>query len=178
LRSTLLVGLASVAIAAGCDKVSKLAGQATEQAQQVVSNAVEEIKQTAGAAGSVELQLEQPVTAKCCYASLLKVNGRPTVLQVASYSDPSGESFPSFFLRATTEQSDLAALVGSAIPAEVYVQAEADGPIWHSTADQPAQIVIRSAAADEFAADLQGVLVNSGSGATREVTGKLSGSLK
>jgi hypothetical protein len=173
----LIAGVLAAA-AAGCDKVSKLAGEATQQAQQAVSNAVEDVKQSAGAAGSVELQLDAPVTAKGCYASLLQVSGRPTVLQVASYRDPSGESFPSFFLRAQTDQAEPAALVGLAIPAEVYVQAEANGPIWHTTADQPAQIVVRSLAADGFAADVQGVLVNSGTGATQPVTGKLSGSLK
>ena len=170
--------LMAIAAAGGCDKVSELAGDAKQKAQQAVSNTIEEVKQTAGAAGSVELQLGGPVTAKGCYASLLRVSGRPTVLQVASYSDPSGETFPSFFLRALTEQSEATALVGSAIPADVYVQAEAGGPIWHNTVEQPAQIVIRSLEAEGFAADLQGVLVNSGTGASQNVTGKLSGSLK
>ncbi len=56
------------------------------------------------------------------------------------------------------------------------MQTEAGGPIWHTMADGPAQIVIRSVAADGFAADLQGVFVNSATGASQAVTGKLSGS--
>jgi hypothetical protein len=170
-RAIRLIALAVSVAAAGCDKVSQL----TEQAQQVVSNTVEDIKPESS---SVELQIERPVTAKGCYASLLRVGGRPAVLQVASYRDPSHESFPSFFLRAQTEQTEPGALVGAVIPAEVYVQPEADGPIWHTAADQPAQIVVRGAAADGFAADLQGVFVNSATGASQSVTGKLNGSLK
>ena len=38
--------------------------------------------------------------------------------------------------------------------------------------------MIRSATADDFAADLQGVFVDSGTGERQEATGKLNGSLK
>ncbi len=106
----------------------------------------------AGAAGSVELQIGGPVTAKGCYASLLRVSGRPTVLQVASYRDPSGETFPSFFLRALAERSGSRPhWLGRAIPAEAYVSRRR--PMARSGTppiDQPAQIVIRSLAADGF----------------------------
>ncbi len=186
-QSILLIAVAAAAIAAGCDKISELAGEAKQQAQQVtqqaqqqvkqvVSNTVEDVKQSTGAAGTVELQLAGPVTANGCYASLLQVSGRPAILQVASYNDSTNESFPSFFLRAQTDQTEPGGLIGAPmIAAEVYVQAAAGGPIWHVTAGQPAQIVVRSAGPGGFTADLQGEFINSDTGVTQQVTGTMNG---
>jgi len=174
-----VAGLASLG-SIGCDKVSELAGEA----KQAVSTSVEQVKQTAeqvkqaaGVVGSVELQLDHPVSAKSCYVHLIRLNGRPTVLQVSSYQDAGAESFPSFFLRAEPQQADPAALAGARIAAEVFVQETPEGPVWHTTVAAPAQIAITSATADSLNADLQGLLVNSDTGATKEMTGKLSGSL-
>ena len=170
--------LATLAAAAGCDAIAKLGDEAKQQVQQTVVHTIDDVKQTVGTAGSVELDVGGPVATRGCYANWLRFSGRPTVLQVASYVDPTNESFPSFFLRGQTDSAEPSALIGAALDVEAYLQREADGPIWHTTAEQPAQIVIRSASAEGFAADLQGVLVNSATGESQNVTGKLSGKLQ
>jgi hypothetical protein len=158
----------------GCDKAAQLAGEA----KQAVSTGVEQAKQTAGIVGSVELQLDHPVSVKSCYAHLIRLTGWPTVLNITSYQDSGAESFPSFLLRAEPQLADPAALVGARIAAEVYLQESPAGPVWHTTEAAPAQIAITSATADSLSADLEGLLVNSDTGTTRQFTGKLSGSLK
>ncbi len=170
--------LAAVVAAGGCDYISKLSSQVEKEAQQVVAHTVEEVKQQVGTAGSIELDLGGPVATKGCYARLLPISGRPTILQVTSYADADSESYPSFFLRAEAPSAEPGALVGVSLPVEMYLQSEADGAIWHSKPDEPAQIVVRSAAADDFAADLQGVLVNTATGAQLNVTGKMKGTLR
>ncbi len=170
-RALRLIAMAVSAAAAGCDKVSQL----TEQAQQVVSNTVEDIKPESS---SVELQIELPADGK----RLLRKSAagqRPAGSSASGQLPRSEPRVLSEFLPASPGRTNRAgALVGAVIQAEVYVQPEADGPIWHTRPDQPAQIVVRSVAADGFAADLQGVFVHSATGASQSVTGKLNGSLK
>lgn len=90
--------LAAVGLAlSGCEKVKELTG--TDRPTQAGQNAVQSVRQAAGVAGSIERLLDAPLTASGCYVALLATGGgRPNLLQITSYRDPSGESFPSVFL--------------------------------------------------------------------------------
>ena len=159
---------------AGCDKVKEATGiDGPKQA----GNAVESVRQAAGVAGSIELTLDAPLAASGCYVSLLSPGGgRPNVLQITSYRDPSGESFPSVFVQARVGENPLTALTGLAVEAIVFAQGSPDGPVWQTLPSAPAKLTISAAGGSEFSAELTGELVNVESGARQAASGKFSSS--
>lgn len=168
---------------AGCDKISSSIDDAkkavtggAEQATQAVENVTETVKQTTGAAGQIELQLDAPVKATGCYAALYSFSdGRPSVLQITSYNDPSAESFPSIIFRAQTTAKAPAELAGQKLSAKAFVQEVKDGDIW-KTGDKPLELSISTADDAAINATVAGALVNVVSGASKDTSGTLNGS--
>ena len=167
---------------AGCDKVpsfedaKKSVTGAVDQATQVVENTNESVKQATGAAGSIELQLDAPVTSGGCYPVLyIFSDRRPSVLQITSYNDSSAESFPSMMLRAETQAKTPAELNGQKLSAKAFVQENNDGPVWQAI-DKPLELTISAADDTSMTASFSGSLENVEDGKSKETTGTLSGS--
>ena len=167
---------------AGCDKVPSLEDAkksvtgAVDQATQVVENTNETVKQATGAAGSIQLQLDAPVTSSGCYPMLYVFSdGRPSVLQITSYNDPTAESFPSLILRAETKAKSSAELSGQKLSAKAFVQENKDGPVWQAI-DKPLELTISAADEKTITALFSGSFENVEDGKSKETTGTLSGS--
>jgi hypothetical protein len=180
--SFLAMATMAVGFGIGCDKVPSLEDAkkavtgGVEQATQVVENTTEAVKQTTGGAGAIELQLDAPVTASGCYAALYTFSdGRPSVVQITSYNDPTAESFPSVMLRAQTSAKAPGDLSGQKLSAKAFVQENPDGPVWSADA-KPLELTISAADATNIVAEFSGTLENVGSGESKATRGKLSGS--
>lgn len=171
-----------LALFASCDKVpsfdeaKKAVTGSVDQATQTVQNATEDVKQITGAAGTIELQLDSPVKSTGCYAALhVFSDGRPSVLQITSYNDPSGESFPSMILRAETKAKSPSELKGQKLLAKAFVQESDKSPVWQAV-ETPLDLTVSAADDALIAAQIQGSLINVESGKTKQTTGTLSGS--
>jgi hypothetical protein len=168
----------------GCEKAQEMFGSAKEaattgvqQATQAVENATETVRQTAGVAGTMQLTLDGPVQTSGCYATLHAFSdGRPNVLQITSYNNPSAEAFPSVILRATTKSKSLEELAGETISAQCFVQTSADGPIWQAT-DKPLKLEISLSDGSVVEAAVSGTLTNVQTGDTKEISGTVTGNV-
>jgi hypothetical protein len=168
----------------GCEKVQEMFGSAKEaantgvqQATQAVENAAETVRQTAGVAGTMQLTLDGPVQASGCYATLNAFSdGRPSVLQITSYNNPSAESFPSVILRATTKSKTLDELAGETVSAQCFVQTSADGPIWQAS-DKPLNLEISLSDGSVVEAAVSGTLINVQTGDSKEISGTVTGNV-
>lgn len=172
----------AVGLTIGCNKVPSLEDAKNavtggmEQASQVVENTTEVVKQTTGGAGAIELQLNSPVKSSGCYAALRSFSdGRPSVVQITTYNDPSAESFPSVILRATTTAKSPADLNGQKLSAKAFVQENPDGPVWSADA-KPLELTISTADDASITAEFSGALENVNTGETKPTTGTLNGS--
>lgn len=178
----MLVTLLAIAGLVGCEgEISMPSVADVKQAvTDTVSSGVEVAKQTANAAGNIEVQIEgTPVSTSGCYAAVYpQSGGRPNILQVKSYHDSSAESFPSFFFRGHLTQRAPGELVGQTITGKVYVAAAKDGELWQTPEDQPGQLTVSTVDGDKFSGELRCALVSSVSGQRKESTAKLSGSIK
>lgn len=183
--SVLAIGLIACALGwlAGCDKIptsledaKKAVSGGAEQATQAVENVTETVKQTTGAAGGIELQLDAPVKTSGCYAALYTFSdGRASILQVTSYNDPSAESFPSMIFRAETTAKSPGELAGQKLSAKAFVQENQNGNIWKAD-DKPLELTVSTADDATLGAAVTGTLVNVVSGATKDTSGTLNGS--
>lgn len=155
---------------AACDKKDLPSVPSVDSIKQAVTNQVESVRQTADAAGSVQLELNAPVTASGCYGRWIAANGgRPAVLTIASYNSPSNEAFPSFFVQAQTKATSAAQLVGEPIDAVAFVQEAKDGPVWHSPDGKNVKLAIAAAADGMLSGQVTGVLVNTDTGAEKQI---------
>ena len=169
---------ASLACLAGCSKEEMR--EAFDKSMDQVAKTSEVLKERANLAGSIELTLDGPVNTGRCYLSLISPpSGRPAVLQISGYREPADETFPSIFLHAEVPGRDLAGLAGQKLNAQVYVQTRADGPVWHSPSDQPAELTITAVGDDSIEGQLLGgTLINTETRQMVDVTGKFSGSFR
>jgi hypothetical protein len=185
-RSFLLLAVLpclGILLLAGCnnDKFSNSVQKGLDQVKDKVGQTTDSIKETvkeqANLAGSMELTLDQPLKTGRCYLALVRLSdGRPTVLQITSYQEPTDESFPSAMLRGETSAPAPAALAGQKVAVQMFLQARADGPVWHTLRDQPVELTLTSADANTFAAEITaGKLVNSDTDQAIDIRGKLSG---
>ena len=180
MRVTLVGCLAVVLFGslAACDKKDLPSIPSLDSVKQAVTNQVESVRQTADAAGSVQLELDAPVTASGCYGRLTAASGgRPAVLTIASYNSPSNEAFPSFFVQAQTKATSSAQLVGEPIDAVAFVQETKDGPVWHSPDGKSVKLAIAAAADGLLSGQVTGVLINTDTGAEKQISATFSGSL-
>jgi hypothetical protein len=167
----------------GCHEtvdVGEFVDESVGKVRQTVEKGVEEVKQSANLAGNIELTLSPPVQAKACYASFYLVDAdRPAVLQIASYPKAETETFPSVFMRALVQAPSAADLTGKTVSAEVFVQQNSEGPVWHSRGPGHVQLQIEEVSDDSIAGKiLGGQLVSTDTGQPIDVTGTFSGSLR
>jgi hypothetical protein len=168
------VALLAVALG-GCDKAPEL--PSINQIQQAVTNQVEEVKQVTASAGQVELELDKPYQTTGCYGSIYRLAAPlQSVLQVTSYNDPSGESFPSFFARAIlSDAGDVAP--GKQLAAEVLFQPNPNSLVWQSPPGETVEIKVTSVKDGQFEAEMSGPMISSDDPTPKLMSGKLSGSL-
>lgn len=155
----------------GCGKVPTL-----EEAKQAVTETVQSAPAIISS-GKVEISVGVPLQAAGCYAKTVTFSsGRPAILQLTSYREPAGESFPSFFLRAELPAGATSAASGQTLKAQVYVQEKLNGPVWHSTADSPVELTISAADGKTIAGTVaRGSLVNTDTGKRTDISGSIEG---
>ena len=178
--SIVLVLLLVAATTIGCDKAGDLRetiGRGASQLREKVDQGVERVQQETGFKGGVELSMSPPVKTRACYASLIRVDAqRPAVLQLTSYESPEAETFPATFFRATLPVNSPAELAGQTVPVQAFVQAEANGPVWHTRQDELLQLQVVEVDEQRIVGRIVGgKLVDSASGKPTDVTGKFSG---
>ena len=101
------------------------------------------------------------------------------VFQLSAGGEAGSESFPSAFLRAEVSAGTFAELVGKTLKGELYVQTQADGPVWHSPDGQPVEIAITQAADASVEGQLvRGTLISSETGESVSVTGKFQAAVR
>lgn len=138
-----------------------------------------QVTQALNLAGSMTLNLDAPVSINACYYSLVGMTGRPSVLQFTSYKNIAVETFPSVMLRAEVEGKTAAELAGKTIKTQMFVQSEADGPIWHTASGDSIQLTITEVTEDLLVANVaSGSLTNTETQQSITVTGELSCPLK
>ena len=167
--------------AGGCnkdqvDQVQEAVSTGVEQAAHSTRRAVETVKQEANLTGSMELAVNPPIDAPACYVELVALDGRPNVLQLASYKEVELERFPSLLLQAQVEADSLAELAGKTVHGELYAQAEKDGAVWHSEEGAPAAFSVSAVEGNAVTCKITGAsLVNSETGERSTVSGKFVG---
>jgi len=171
----LLLGLAL-----GCDKFPT-ADDVQKTVNSSVNNAVETVKQQIDLAGSIEVNLGtvSSIRTSGCYLTLGgPVEGGPGVLQLKSYHDASGESFPSMMFWARTSTIRPTELAGQKVTGHLFVQVEADGPVWHTPEDQAIELSIDSSSEGVFKATFTGgKLATTADDSLVDVTGSVEGAL-
>jgi hypothetical protein len=173
LAFALLLGCSSETI----EDLKKKVGQGVDEVKGAGKDAT---NQVAGLGSHLKLQMGETVEAKACFASLTRLSGsRPAVLQLTSYLDPKHESFPSVLIWAEAPSHQADSLAGQKIKARIYVQPKADGPVWQSAADEPIELSISKASAQELAGEItSGKLVSSEGGAGVELRGSFGSSVR
>jgi hypothetical protein len=171
------------ALLAGCNSdtlqdLKNKVGQGVDKVKEAGQGAAEKV----GAAAPSYLSLEMggAVDAKSCYASLTKLPGaRPAVLQLTSYEDPKNEQFPSVFIWAEVPSHQPDSLAGQKFKAQVYVQKEANGPVWKSEIAEPIELTIAKSGGQELAGEISaGKVTSSDGGASIELRGKFGGAMR
>ena len=98
---------------------------------------------------------------------------------VSSCKEAGDESFPSVLFRAEVSAGTLAELSGQKLAAQLYVQTEAEGPVWHLPEGQSVEVSITTAGEDSVEGELLGgTLVRTDTGQSTTVKGKFTGSLR
>jgi hypothetical protein len=154
------------------ETASQVGQTVTEQAQNVTG----QVQEGLALAGTMTVNMGGPLQTQACYVTLVPAaGGRPAVLQLQSYQDEQQESFPSVFARATVPAAGLSELAGQTIPAQMFVQPQAGGPVWHSQAS-PIQLKIHSVDEKQVAGEiLAGALADAATGQTQPVSGTFQG---
>jgi len=147
--ATILVTVVSSLAACSKEELTDLVDSAREQVDVAIEQAkkgseeIAEDAQNAVFSGSIQLQLDKSVSADVCMANFATSNkGRPSILSLQSYRNPKSVSFPAVYLLATTEASALVELVGTRIPAQMFVQPLKDGPVWTADSSSPIEVSI------------------------------------
>lgn len=178
----MILSAAALVWLAGCSKeeMADVFDKGMQQVEETVAKTTELVKEQADLAGHFELTLDGPVKTGRCYVSLISFpSGRPGVLQISSCKQSGDETFPSLFLRAEVSAGTLAELAEEKLAAQLYVQAEPEGPVWHSPDDQPVELTISTAGDTSVEGQLlRGSLINTDTGQSVAVTGKFIGSLQ
>jgi hypothetical protein len=119
-----------------------------ESVQKIVTNPVETIKPMVqpAVASSLDWELAGPLKSSGCYAAIDAVPGRPAVLRISTYSDPSRETFPSVMIWGQVGATTPAALVNQQVKAQAFAMRAADGAVWQTPPGQWITITITGAA--------------------------------
>lgn len=162
------------------DKVKQTASESTEKVKETVTeqvgNAAGEMQEQLQLAGSIELQLDQPLKTQACYVQFVQQgSGRPNVLQLQSYRSAEDESFPSVLLHAQVSAASAQELVGQIASARLFVQPDRSGPTWYSVVGSPVEVEIVSIDEQTLTAKLVGGSLQNTVDAETSVTGTFQG---
>jgi hypothetical protein len=157
----LVISFLGSVIGCGEGSVTEQFNQGVEQAKETVSKGVEQtkeaaqkvtdaakqatttVKETAGLSGKISLTSNPPVSTTGAYATFVAPIGEQNgTLQIQSYAPAQAETFPSVFVRALVTAKSLNELVGQSTGCEVFVQTQAEGPVWRIAAGDSAQLKI------------------------------------
>lgn len=158
------------------DKVKQTASEGTEKVRETVSeqvgDAAGDVQEQLQLAGSIELQLDQPLQTGACYARFVRQgSGRPNVLQMQSYRSADKESFPSVLLHAQVSAASAEELVGQVASARLFVQPQQNGPLWYSAIGAPVEVKIVSIEEQMLTAEIVGGTLASTASGEVGVTG-------
>ena len=178
------VGLAG-ALLVGCDnlgdlQIRKAADERAAQVGKQVSDVVEKVQKVVKPTGSLELSLDGPVKTGACYATLiLSHSTRPAVLQLTSYENESGETFPSVMIRAEVVAAAPADLRGQSVVAQLFAQTTKDGPIRHTERGGGVELKIVEVNSDTITGEIvMGSVANTETGQSIDITGKFTAMLQ
>src|SRR5436190_12121758 len=128
------------------ESVSKGVEQAKEAGQKMADTAKQattSAKEVAGLSGKISLTSNPPVTTTGAYASFVPATGdRNGAVQFQSYAPNQAETFPSVFVRSIVSAKTLNELAGQTMPCEIFVQSQADGPVWRLAGGDSAQLKV------------------------------------
>jgi hypothetical protein len=186
--------LSACALLAGCgktdlnelvDQAKKKAAEGSEMVKQsvvetvdtTVDRAAERLgqgKEVLNLAGDMQLTAGDPVTTQACYLRLIDIgDGRPHVLQLASYRQPGQETFPSVFAQAPVAVNSLEGLAGQTIAAKWFLQRESSGPVLF-TEGAPIELRVRDVSGQTATIEIiGGQLHNSQTGEAVPLSGML-----
>lgn len=179
--------------AAGCLTLLLLAGcggsvpvpkveipKVVQNLPQTVTNAAQSVKQTMQLAGGLELELSGPIKTSGCYASLTSIPGRPSVLQITSYNDPSAETFPSVLIWAPVAAQAPAELLNQTVQAQMFAQRDAQASPWQTAAGKAVSIKFTALEGSMLIGQIEagGTLTDTGNGSQAPVSGKIQATLK
>lgn len=127
----------------------------------------------------MELTLDKPVKIDGAHVSLIAVpGGRPTVLQIANCEDESDETYPSMLFHAEVSGGALSELTNEKVLGQLFVRTTENGPVYHSSRNQPVELTITTADENTVAGEIKGEVVNTETNKPVTVTGKFSESLQ
>jgi hypothetical protein len=107
--------------------------------------------------GLIKLSMNAPVTLESCHGRVVAfTDGRPTIVQLTSYTGASGESFPSVMLRMLVSTTSPATMVGQTVKGELFVQLQPGGTVWCSPAGEFVDVSIVSFGRDALSVDITG----------------------
>lgn len=161
--------LVSVSALPGCSKIK----EAVSDVKEKVSSTKTDLTTPAFTAG-IEIEAGGPVKSSEAYASLdVLGEGRPSILQLRSYPDPTRERFPAVYFRATVQQTSLAALAGQRVTGQLFVQHQQDGTVYFTPEGSSVEITISAASDANLIAEITGKLANTADANSVDVRGKL-----
>lgn len=182
LRLTIIVAtVASTLAMSGCDRAESRSSSKPNSVVAGNQSAVSSSRQIAGAAGKIDIQLDNAkIDASGCFARLIVLHdGRPNILQITNYADPKAESFPSVFIRAQVAQTSPGAIAGRRIEAQqMYIQLSSSGPIWKTPDGQSVQLSISDVDGNRIEATINGVLVDAVTNESTSFSAKLVGEIE
>ena len=128
----------------------------------------------------IEIKLAEPVETEQCVAKMVSLGeGRPSVLQLSSYSNAATESFPSIHLRAIVPPEQADSLQGQELSGMLNIQYEPDGPIWYSGEHDAVRLRVIELTPERIECELiGGQLTNITTGETTAATGRLTGAFR
>lgn len=128
-------------VSKGVEQTKEAAQKVTEAAKQATTT----VKETAGLSGKITLTSNPPVATTGAYASFVAPSGEQNgAVQIQSYAPAQAETFPSVYIRSLVTAKTLNELVGQTISCDIFVQTQADGPVWRLTAGDTAQLKVVS----------------------------------
>jgi len=162
----------------GVQSVKDTAQQVSQDMTGAAQNVTDKASQALEMAGTMKLAIDRPLDISACYASFSRVAAADAaVLQLQSYRDARGESYPAVFVYASCTAGTPEELAGRTLDAQMFVQLEPDGPLWAATT-QPVPLKVTAVDGKLLRAELVGgSLTHSVTGASQPVTGTFEGVL-
>lgn len=167
--------LAGLLLTSGCSK--KQLEKLGESIDQKSSSLLEQAKKTPiledvlPPTGEAQLTLETLTRFNGAYLRLLDIGNRGRVLQIRSYDLPANETFPSFFMQAQVDVSDVANLTGKVIKARLFVQSKEEGPVWFCDGQELVEVNLLSITDGQLSGNITGGKLRSSNQETSTVTG-------